>query len=138
MGALRTRLRTAIDGALTRYRPLAFGAGTQNEQPLTLQEFEELCNWESMRRLGIVGEGESPLGIAGLRTSRLFPRHLLYRGEHERTVLLTPVQARGVVAAALLRRVKLNHAQAASPEEGFDDLRRLVEAQLEVTQHQRT
>lgn len=105
---------------------------------MTLAEFEQLCNWEAMRRTGVVGPEETPLSITGLRTSRLFPRHLLHRGEHGRTVLFTAVQARGVVAAALLLRGGGMLVGETGPEDGFEDGGELLEAHLGMDQRRRS
>jgi hypothetical protein len=102
-GVIPRLFARAGEALLAAYRPLRFSKEGALEA-LTLAEFESLCDWESMRRSGMAGPEETPLSVAGLRTSRLFPRHLLHRAEHGRTVLLTPGQARGVVAAVMLQR----------------------------------
>jgi len=133
----RTFLQRVTERAMAAWKPLSFSQRPDDEQPLTLAEFEQLCNWETMRRAGIVGAEETPLSVSGLRTSRLFPRHLLHRGEHGRTVLLTAAQARGMVAAVLLRRGTAAIVRDSRTEGGLEDSGELLEAHLGVDQRRR-
>jgi hypothetical protein len=88
---------------LRAYRPLRFETRTA-ESPLTLQELAERSGWTDATRSGLVADGENLLEVTGLRTSRLFPRHLLHRNADGRTVLLTEAAAVGLIRVELLRR----------------------------------
>lgn len=54
--------------------------------PLSDEEFAAACDWERLRSTGVVAAHEEPLGIAGLRLSSIFPRHLLRRRDDGRLV----------------------------------------------------
>lgn len=58
-----------------RWTPL-FDDESGNEA-LTVEEFAAACGWADMVADGTVGADEEPLGLAGLRLSTIFPRHLL-------------------------------------------------------------
>jgi hypothetical protein len=88
---------------LRAYRPLRFETRS-TESPLTLQELADRSGWTDAQRSGLVEDGENLLEVTGLRTSRLFPRHLLHRNPAGRTVLLTEAAAAGLVRVELLRR----------------------------------
>jgi hypothetical protein len=44
---------------------------------LSVSDLKLACNWEELLAAGAVSEKDSPLSVAGLRFSRLFPDHFL-------------------------------------------------------------
>ena len=104
MRDLFTTLRDRLgDLVLRAYRPVVFVDPVRDE-PITLEELEQRCGWSQVVTSGLVTATESPLSVARLRTSRLFPRHLLHHNREGKTVLLTETAAVGLVQAELLRR----------------------------------
>jgi len=69
--------------------------------PITAEEFAAACDWERLRATGAVAAHEEPLGIAGLRRSSIFPRHLLRRRDDGRLVPIAFDEAVALVRLTL-------------------------------------
>lgn len=69
--------------------------------PITDEEFAAACDWERLRTTGAVAAHEEPLGIAGLRRSSIFPRHLLRRRDDGRLVPIAFDEAVALVRLTL-------------------------------------
>lgn len=112
---IRRLAATIGELVLCAYRPLRFETMAA-EPPLTLQELAERSGWTDAVQSGLVEKEENLLEVTGLRTSRLFPRHLLHRNADGRTVLLTEAAAAGLIRVELLRRA----ASRAATSRGFE------------------
>lgn len=102
---------------------------------LTLEEFTAACDWDRLVATGVVASHEEPLGLAGLRLSTIFPRHLLRRRDDGRLVPITLDDAVALVRLTLAQdgrtatgahvldgtdAVTDERAERAAPDEALD------------------
>jgi hypothetical protein len=101
-----------------RWTPL-FAAETTIAS-LTAEEFATACDWERLRSSGVVANHEEPLGLAGLRLSSIFPRHLLRRRDDGRLVPIAFDDARALVRLTLALEGRDTGATSDDILEGVD------------------
>jgi len=106
---------------------------------LTLEEFTAACDWDRLVTAGVVAPHEEPLGLAGLRLSTIFPRHLLRRRDDGRLVPITLDDAVALVRLTLAQEgrtatgasvlddtdavthaITIERVERAAPDEAFD------------------
>lgn len=91
--------------------------------PISDEELATACDWERLRAAGVVAPHEDPLGIAGLRRSSIFPRHLLRRRDDGRLVPIAFDDAVALVRLALAQEgrdhgvVRVLEGTAAVPDD---------------------